>query len=783
MKDNLTEFSNPRLIESSEPVKPWNSGFYETRQHEQTTLDLILTSLQKYWYVTILTTAIMMAGIVYKTLKEPRIYKSGVQIAIELNKSSSLAEKLSTSNGSSGGLPDERTTTIETITQILKSRAILQKAVDSIADRELRPSIGNVITNLDIKSSQSSNILNLSYTDTSPGRIVAILNSLSKVYIEYSIKTKKARTDNSIAFIESQLPNSRQRLEVLSKQLEQFRRKYGFIDPESSARKLADYRQELVAKMNESRTQYDQTQQQYVELQKQLTTVGLKSNNVLSTTMLTQDTAYQELFKKLNELELAYSQERVRFSDENPLVIIAKEKRDQVLLLLKNRAQQMLKREVTVEELTNGGIANFSNSLAQNLANKQAELQTSLVSQTAQYQNLNKVYERVEMQISQLPTLQKQYTELQRQYTIHSQELTAFLQKLQELKIADAEQVVPWKLIDPAEVPSAPISPNVERQIGFGGVASLLVGVLLAIGCNKLDNRIDNPDTVKSMTGIPILALIPNVDSFEEVVRRGGSFLQHSKNKSKHYAYWSFVEAMRTLALGIGLTREREENQVGKVIAFTSALPKEGKSTITFHTSIALAELGYRVLLVDVDLYKSTLIQLCHNSTLFSSVDLSNNAGLSNILLREYKWQDLIKKSPQMKLEVLFSGNRSVNSIALLNSPHFAHLIKQWQQEYDYVIFDTPPIVGVSDTRLIASLVDGLVYVVSLNIAQRQNIDRAIDIIASVQTPVLGLAINRVEHNPSDYRRYHEYYDSSNNLAGKSALVEKLDREDVDIEL
>jgi polysaccharide biosynthesis transport protein len=515
MKDNLSEAPTIKFLPSQDETATSLGGFYEPRQTEEMSLGLILTSLRKYWYVSILTSTLMMASIVYKTQTETRIYKSEIQIAIELKESSSLADKLAATTGGNAGLSDDRTTTIETVTQILKSRTIIQQAIDSIPDLKSRQSIDKVLKNLTIQSGQNSNILTINYTDTSPDRIIAILNALGKSYVDYSIKTKKARTDNSIVFIESQLPESRKRLENSAKELEQFRQKYRFVDPESSAESLTTYRQEVLVKLNDLKAQYSQNQNQELELKKQLKTVGLKSENILSTTMLTQDTAYQDLFKKLNELELAYSQEKVRFSDENPLVIAAKEKRDEVLILLKRRAQQMLKREVSVKELTNGGIANFSNSLAQNLANKQAELQTSLASQMAQYQSLSKVYQQVEVQIAQLPTLQKQYTELQRQYTINSQELTAFLQKLQGLKISGAEQVIPWRLIDPPEFPKKPISPDVPRQLGLGALGSLLLGTIAAVALNKLDNRIDNPDTVKSMTGMPILSLIPYVDNFD----------------------------------------------------------------------------------------------------------------------------------------------------------------------------------------------------------------------------------------------------------------------------
>jgi polysaccharide biosynthesis transport protein len=763
----MFESSRDRLIRSSTSEIITPSSNIRLAPEREMSLGMVLTSLRKYWYVTAIVSSLLMGGIAYKTFKEPKIYKSSVQIAIELKNSTSIAEKISAVAGGTGaGLGDDRSTTLDTIVQKLKSKTIVQKAIDTIPDPKLRSSVDTVVQNLTIQTGQNTNTLTITYTDTNPQRIVANLNALSSVYIDYGIKTKKARTDNSIGFIESQIPKSRHRLKTASKQLEDFRRSYRFIDPESSAKGLAEYRQEVLKSLNENRVKYKETLKQDEQLKKQLTKVGLNSSNTLSTTMLTQDTAYQDLFKKLNELELLYSQEKLRLTEDSPNLIAVKEKRDEVLALLKNRAQQVLKRDVSNTDLTNGGIANFGNSLAQNLANKQADLETSLAAQTAQYQGLANVYREIETQIAQLPSLQQQYTELQRQYTISSQELTAFLQKLQELKIADAEQVVPWTLLDPPEVPRIPIFPNVSQQLLLGALGSLALGLGAAVGLNKLknsqNNRIDNPETLKAMTGMPILTLVPKMSDPDYLALRGGDEdLLGTTSKSKNYSYWSFLESLRMLVLDIGLVNDADD-RCGKVLAMTSAVPKEGKSTISFHTSITLAELGYRVLLVDLDLHKSTIPKLCHNSELFKSVDCADETGLSNTILGGIDYKNLIKKSSKFNLDVLFSGPMLVNSISLINSPQFKRQIDRWRKDYDYVIFDTPPIVGVSDTRLIATLVDGLVYIVSLNVAQRQTIDRAIDIISSIQTPVLGLVINRVEQEHSGYQEHYQYYQESN---------------------
>lgn len=767
MRDPLPEPSRTRQLQpQASDTTTATSGFYEYRQSEKNSLDSILAGLRKYWYIIPLVSSISMAGVIYKTAKEPRIYKSGIQIAVEVNNNNnSVADKI---GGASGSNPfsyyEDRSVALETTIQKLKSKTFLTKAIETIPDPKLRPDLDTLANSLTIQQVKNSNILDIGYTDRVPSKIVPLLNSLSKVYLGFSIKDKKIRIDKSITFVEVQLPESRKRLALVSKKLENFRRKYRFINPESSANGLAEYRQEIVKKLNINKVEYDRLQQQYSGLKEQLTKVGLKTEGNLSTTMLTQDSTYQELFKKLNELELGYSQEKLRLTDTNPIVIRLKEKRDDVLVLLKKRAREVLNRDVPDTELTNGGIANFGNTLAQTLANKQAELETNLVAQVAEYQGLTTVYQQIEAQIDRLPALQEQYTELQRQYTIGSQELTAFLQKLQEFRIADAEQVVPWTLLDPPAVPKSPIFPNVPQQLSLGAIGSLFVGVLAAYAVSKLDRRVDNANTVKSMTGMPLLAAIPKVDDFDLVTMRAG-ILSHTNSKHKNYSYWSFVEAIRILALGLGLTTDRADVWGGKAIAITSSVPKEGKSSIAFHTSLALADLGYRVLLVDADLHKSSISQLCQRSSLFETVDCSIDAGLSNVLLQEHDWKDLIKKCPDSSLDVLFAGSQSVNSIAMFNSQRFKRLIETWKKEYDYIMFDTPPIIGISDTHLISTLVDGLVYVVSLKSAQPSTIDAGVDILSSLQTPVLGLVINCVENSRSGYHKYYQYYQKNSDLA------------------
>jgi polysaccharide biosynthesis transport protein len=769
---------NDKLLNFADPPATQFAAVQYPRPKEESSFGLVTEALRKYWPVSVLVSSLLMAGIVYKTFREIRVYKSGIQISIELDKGSSGVDRLAAMAGGSGGdnsSTSSRSNTIGTTIELLQSRQLIQKAIDRIPEPQLRPTPQKILSGLKISSKEDIDILNISYSDTSPERIVAVLKSLSDTYIEYSIQQKKAKTNSSIAFIETQLPEARKKLELSAQQIEDFRRKYRFADPETAAKGLAEYRQEVISKLNESQVANLQAQQTQQQLGKQLGQVGLRPDSSLPTTMLTQDKAYQKLFEELNLLDIKYNQERVRFSDENLIIIDLKKKREQLQLLLKERAQQVLKRPVSDAELTNGSISNVGggkggSSLSESFAGEQAKLETTIAAQTAQQAGLKRIYDQVELQIAQLPMLQRQYTELEREYKLQTQELTAFLQKLQELKILNAEKIVPWTLLDPPELPRFPVSPDIPRQLALGTIASLIAGALAAIGLNKLDNRIGDPESVKDLTGLPILALIPKADSLQESLKPNNTVLQISTNKNKNYGYWGFVEAIRSLALGIGFTTDQGATATGKVVAFTSGLPKEGKSTISFNTAVTLAELGYKVLIVDGDLYKSSVRNFCSKSPIFNGVDCFSKEGLTDVITGTHQWQDLVKRAPDIKLDALFSGPRLVNSIALLNSPRLGRLMTEWRAEYDYIVLDVPPILGVSDTRLLTTMVDGLVFVVGLDVAQRQSVSRAIELIATLNTTVLGVAINQVESRFTGYGNYYgEYYSQPAPAAALSA--------------
>lgn len=209
---------------------------------------------------------------------------------------------------------------------------------------------------------------------------------------------------------------------------------------------------------------------------------------------------------------------------------------------------------------------------------------------------------------------------------------------------------------------------------------------------------------------------------------------------SKDYAY---EEAIKTLRTNIQFCGSNI-----RTIMFTSSIPNEGKSSITFALARSLAQTGKKVLLIDADIRKSVLV---------SRYQLEKDVyGLSQLLSGQKKLEDVLYSTNVEFLDVIFSGPFSPNPAELLEEQLFTDLVEQAKMEYDYIIIDTPPITNVIDGAIVARVCDGAALVVesgaiSYRIAQR--VKRQME---KTGCRLLGVVLNKVGGENSGY--YSKYY-------------------------
>lgn len=185
-----------------------------------------------------------------------------------------------------------------------------------------------------------------------------------------------------------------------------------------------------------------------------------------------------------------------------------------------------------------------------------------------------------------------------------------------------------------------------------------------------------------------------------------------------------------------------------KTILFTSAAKGEGKSTTSCNVAIAYAEAGKRVLLVDADMRRPTL----HHS-----FKLPNRTGLSSLLMRKGSLQDTVERSGIVGLDLLLCGHVPANPAELLSSTALDSLIYEMKEYYDLVIFDSPPILTVADSKILANKCDGTVLVVNSGKSDKNSAAKAKDALISSKAIILGVVLNnyKLEKGQNYYQDYH----------------------------
>jgi len=292
----------------------------------------------------------------------------------------------------------------------------------------------------------------------------------------------------------------------------------------------------------------------------------------------------------------------------------------------------------------------------------------------------------------------------------------------------------PVEVIEPAVAPpiSMPISPKYTLNILLSLFLGLGVGIGLAYFIEYLDTSVKTVDDVERYLGLPVIGVIPQ--KVRPLIEEGPES--------------PYAEAYRVLRTNLMFASKEKR---GGVFSVTSGGVGEGKSTTLFNLAYVCAMMGDKVLLVDSDIRRPVQ---------HSILSMPNKFGLTNVLMRDVPIEETIKPVPNVpNLHFLPSGRTPRSSVGVLNAQRVRELIKNLRARYDYVFMDSPPIVGVSDSSILASEVDGVLLVVQYRKYPRIVSTRAKRMIEQVGGHLMGVVLNNINIMRDDsYYYYHSYY-------------------------
>jgi capsular exopolysaccharide synthesis family protein len=291
-----------------------------------------------------------------------------------------------------------------------------------------------------------------------------------------------------------------------------------------------------------------------------------------------------------------------------------------------------------------------------------------------------------------------------------------------------ADSTVHLFVTDPATAPSSPTSPKPLLNVILGILVGLLVGAALAVVRDILDNRIKAVETLVKVSGAPTMGTIveDSATARQVVATRGRPGNVRAENFRQLRANLQFAAI----------------DKHPRIIAVTSAIPDEGKSTVAINLASTLAEAGFTVCLVDADLRRPVVAK---------ALGLVGPAGLTSVLVQQLALDDAIQ-SAAPGLSVLTSGPIPPNPSEVLASSYVRDVVHSLLDRVDYVVLDTAPVLPVADGSEVAALADGTLLVVRHGVTIDAQVRRAVEVLRGVDVTVLGTVLNRVPQ-----RRNSEY--------------------------
>jgi exopolysaccharide transport family protein len=323
----------------------------------------------------------------------------------------------------------------------------------------------------------------------------------------------------------------------------------------------------------------------------------------------------------------------------------------------------------------------------------------------------------------------------------------AFLGRFKEAQGQEGIQTPDARVISSAEVPAAPSFPNKTLAFGVAIPGGLLLGFLFAMLAERLDAGFRTTTQVERLLGVPVLTTLPEIP--------GASKTKEAADRVIDKPLSSFAESVRGLRMGLVMSNVDAKP---KVVLVTSSVPDEGKTTVAVSLARLAAKAGEKVILVDCDLRRPSIA-----NTLALP---EGTKGVIDVLTGDAKLEDCVIQDPRSSAHVLGATKGAASPPDLLGSVAMSRLIEGLKGFYDLVVIDSAPLLPVNDTKIVAQLVDAVVFVVRWEKTPRDAVVMGARHLMDANAPVAGVVLSRADierykyysYGYQDYYSYNKYY-------------------------
>ena len=693
--------------DSSWPVDRYDPSAAVQRQSPVVTLDfptLFRIILEWRWLIVAAVAAGLALGVLYTLVTTP-MYRSWVILQVNPPTVEILDEK-------SGDRAPTSTPSDFVATQVglLSSRSLAERVVQDLglankpqfvpqdADpaKRLQDATNKVEEGLKVIAPEEGQLIRFSYVSDDPGLSAQISNGLADAFINSNLQRRYESSSYARNFLQRQIAKTRADLERSERELVSYAQAQGIINSSSDGTTTS-----LSSDTNSP------TGQALTDLNKSLSEATARRVAAESAyraaqgagVTSTETTSTQPLREQRAKLEAEYQQKRALMKPDYP---------------------EMISLRAQMAELDKQIARENSNVEAGRLNGLRSEYQAAIAAERA----LQAKVAELKGDVLNLRGRSIRYAILQRDVDTNRALYDALLQRYKEIGVAAGIGTSPVSIVDRAEPPSSPFKPILVLDLLIGLLGGLLAGVILAIGLEFLNDTIKTREDVRNKLGLACLGLVPK--------RAGkGDFAEELKDPSS-----GISEAYSTIAASLGFSTE---HGVPKVLLLTSSRPAEGKSSSALALAQNYSRRGKRVLLIDCDLRKPAFM------------NVSKEKEMSKILTNDESLDSHIAATRFENLWLLPSGPIPPNPADLLSTGAFRAVVREASTQFDIVIIDAPPVIGLADAPLIASICNDVMFVIESGKTRTGMAREAVSKLQAAGAHIVGVALTKSVEGRSGY--------------------------------
>jgi capsular exopolysaccharide synthesis family protein len=596
-----------------------------------------------------------------------------------------------------------------------------------------------------VSTVRDTDVLKISVNSADSVEAIFLANKISEIYRNIDLAGGQGELHFVLSFLDSQIVKYENRLAIVEDELQQFQSDFQIYSLDGSAelllKDLTNYEgiyYTNIAELEVAQERVNYLRSQLSDSEKALMDEITNTNNPMIVA-LRGKIAELEAQKVQQMVDEGWEETSLQSRDFNRRIVEMKSKLT----------------KITESMILSGWSEEDPFAASQGIFNKIVEQEVEVHSSRSRATEYKKLVDQMSGRLTDLPIQTLRYARLERDLKLNENLYLTMKQKYEESRITEAGQMGKVRILDPALI-SKKVKPNKKLNLLLGIFLGLVLGVGYAFAREFMDNTVKAVEHLERK-GLAILGIIPDMlgSSIKNSVKiasapsKGGAdfkrrLITYEDPKSP------ISESYRSLRTNVSYASTVDKKI--KSLLISSSQPGEGKSTTAANLAIAFAQLRMKTLLVDADLRKPVQ----HNV-----FGLSRGPGLSEYLIgEETNHSTIIHPTKVENLSIMTAGVLPPNPSELLGSNTMSKLVDQLEEDFDMVLFDSPPIVAVTDASMISGELDAIALVVKAGQTERSAVDRALDTIKNVKAPLIGAILNGASQESlgGKYAYYYSYY-------------------------